>query len=200
MKTHALRVGILSLGLYMLCLAWRLTITDPAVMNFHLLSLKTLFPGFLGYDALSVIWGGILSFAYGFLGSLVFHSFHHGCCLPKEDKKKRDVLRDKNYLLFAGLFIVGLLFGMLLTGFNTGYANSYVKDSATMMKNNGSIMMQMGQMMMGAGTMMSDRGQKYSDTEMMQKGSEMMQKGQELQGSGSSMMERGTGMMQMMGQ
>lgn len=85
MKNHALRVGIFFGGLYVLCLFWRFTITDPEVMNFHLLSLKTLFPGFQGYDPFSILLGGLLSLVYGFVGSAAFHSFHDKCCIPHKD-------------------------------------------------------------------------------------------------------------------
>ena len=54
--------------------------SDPEVLRFHLLSLKTAFPGFQGYDAVSILWGGIMSFAYGFIFSAVFHALHKGCC------------------------------------------------------------------------------------------------------------------------
>jgi hypothetical protein len=53
--------------------------TDPAVMQFHLLALKTAFPGFTDFNAGSVIWGGIMSFVYGFIISVVFHSLHGNC-------------------------------------------------------------------------------------------------------------------------
>lgn len=199
MKTHALRVGLFFAGLYVLCLFWRLTMTDPAVMNFHLLSLKTLFPGFQGYDALSILWGGVLSFAYGFAGSWVFHSFHNECCVPVKDLKKDSPVKDMSaFVLPAAILIVGLALGMALSAINGSPTQGYAKESASMMKNNGSMMMQMGQMMMGGGGMMSDRGQKYGDTEMMQRGKEMMDSGQSAHGHGSTMKERGESMMQMM--
>jgi hypothetical protein len=50
---------------------------------FHLLSLKLSFPGFQGYDVGSVLWGGVLSFVYGFAGSVIFHTFHKECCKGK---------------------------------------------------------------------------------------------------------------------
>lgn len=77
---HAIKVGLFFIILYLACLLWRFVHADPAVLNFHLLSLKTLFPGFTGYTAGSIVWGGVMSFVYGFVGSLIFHSFHKGCC------------------------------------------------------------------------------------------------------------------------
>lgn len=77
---HAASVGLFIIVLYVLCLLWRLTITDPEVMKFHLLGLKTAFPGFQGFDVASMIWGGVLSFVYGFLASVAFHSLHRNCC------------------------------------------------------------------------------------------------------------------------
>lgn len=54
--------------------------TDPAVMQFHLLALKTAIPGFKGYDAFSILWGIILIFVYGFVASVIYHSLHLDCC------------------------------------------------------------------------------------------------------------------------
>lgn len=76
---HALGIGCFAVILYIACLLWRFTMTDPAVMQFHLLSLKTLFPGFTGFDLQSQVWGGALSFIYGFLISITFHSLHKNC-------------------------------------------------------------------------------------------------------------------------
>lgn len=78
-----MKVGTYLVLLYVVCLVWRITISDPAVMNFHLLALKVTFPGFQGYDALSILWGGILTFGYGIVGSLIFHSLHSDCCAKK---------------------------------------------------------------------------------------------------------------------
>ena len=71
---HAAFVGVFAIFLYAACLLWRFTMSDPAVMQFHLLALKTAFPGFSGFDTGSVILGGIISFIYGFIISVVFHS------------------------------------------------------------------------------------------------------------------------------
>lgn len=76
---HAVSVGVFAVLLYVACLLWRFTMTDPAVMQFHLLSLKTALPGFSGFGAGSVILGGVESFIYGFVISLVFHVLHANC-------------------------------------------------------------------------------------------------------------------------
>lgn len=76
---HAAMIGLFAVVLYAACLLWRFTMTDPAVMQFHLLALKSAFPGFSGYDAGSVVWGGVMSFIYGFIISFVFHSLHGAC-------------------------------------------------------------------------------------------------------------------------
>ena len=80
LSSHARTVGFTIVLLYILCLLYRVIMTDPAVANFHLLSLKTAFPGFQGYDVFSVIWGAVLSFIYGFVFSQVFHRLHKNCC------------------------------------------------------------------------------------------------------------------------
>lgn len=77
---HASMIGLLLIILYAFCLVWSLTMTDPEVMKLHLLNLKLVFPGFKGFDALSIIWGAILSFVYGFVGSTIWHSLHKNCC------------------------------------------------------------------------------------------------------------------------
>lgn len=53
--------------------------SDPEVMRFHLLALKTLFPGFKGFDIVSMILGGALSFIYGVLISYAYHALHGDC-------------------------------------------------------------------------------------------------------------------------
>ncbi len=77
---HAAAVGLFVVGLYVLCLVWRVLLTDPEVVRFHLLALKTTFPGFQGMDAASMLWGGVLSFVYGAVASVAFHGLHRGCC------------------------------------------------------------------------------------------------------------------------
>ncbi|MBI5654125.1 hypothetical protein HZC53_00505 [Candidatus Uhrbacteria bacterium] len=76
---HAVMIGVFAVFLYAACLLWRFTMTDPSVMQFHLLSLKTAFPGFSGFDAGSVIYGGVMSFVYGLIISLIFHGLHANC-------------------------------------------------------------------------------------------------------------------------
>lgn len=82
---HAFWVGVFFVLLYVICLVWpKIYPYGADVLAHHLLGLKLLFPGFQGYAVGSVIWGGVLSFVYGFVGSLVFHAFHGTCCQPKK--------------------------------------------------------------------------------------------------------------------
>lgn len=82
---HAAAIGIFAVLFYILCLIWRKFIpTDPELARLHLMFLKLSLPGFRGYDTASLIWGGLLSFVYGFIASLVFHALHRNCCGAKE--------------------------------------------------------------------------------------------------------------------
>lgn len=82
--SHAVRIGGFLVLLYILCLVWPMVYPYSAdVVAYHLLSLKLLFPGFGGYDIGSIVWGGAMSFVYGFVGSMLFHAFHNGCCKSK---------------------------------------------------------------------------------------------------------------------
>lgn len=81
---HAAAVGLFFIALYVLCLLWPNLLTDPEAVRLHLTSLKLLFPGFKGMDATSMLWGGVLSFVYGFVGSVAFHGLHKGCCGLKD--------------------------------------------------------------------------------------------------------------------
>jgi len=81
---HAATVGVFIMVLYILCLLWRFSMTDPAVANFHLLALKTAFPGFQGFDLLSMVLGAAISFIYGFIGSVIFHALHCNSCCEKK--------------------------------------------------------------------------------------------------------------------
>ncbi len=83
--SHAVHVGVFIVLLYATCLVWPLIYPYGAdVLVHHLLSLKLLFPGFMGYTVGSIVWGGVLGFVYGFVGSLVFHAFHNSCCVAKK--------------------------------------------------------------------------------------------------------------------
>jgi len=83
--SHAVRVGAFIVLFYVVCLVWPLIYPYSAdVLTHHLLSLKLLFPGFLEYTAGSIVWGGILSFIYGFVGSMFFHAFHASYCVSKK--------------------------------------------------------------------------------------------------------------------
>jgi hypothetical protein len=83
-SSHALRVGGFFVLLYVLCLVFSKIYPYGAdVLAYHLLSLKFLFPGFTDFTIGSIIWGGVLSFVYGFVGSMIFHAFHKDCCKGK---------------------------------------------------------------------------------------------------------------------
>lgn len=83
--SHALRVGGFFILFYVICLVWpKIYPYGADVLVHHLLSLKLLFPGFQGYGIGSVVWGGVLSFVYGFVGSLAFHGLHKECCNGKK--------------------------------------------------------------------------------------------------------------------
>ena len=202
MHKHALKIGVFAVALYLLCLLWKFTMTDPAVMNLHLLSLKSLFPGFSGYDAFSLLWGAILAFVYAYLASTAFHALHSDCCIQRnnqKDEKNKCLWDDKHIILVVAMLAIGVLIGFILSQSETPYMKRSFRDSTFMMRDGGSSMMQMGRMMMGKGRMMNERGEKYSDQEMMQKGKEMMDSGQIFERQGSSMMERGDAAKGMMG-
>lgn len=80
-SSHAARIGGFLVVLYAVCLIWPAVFPyEAAVREFHLLSLKLAFPGFQGMAVGSIIWGGVLSFVYGFVGSYIFHALHKNCC------------------------------------------------------------------------------------------------------------------------
>ncbi len=82
--SHAMRVGLFVLALYVICLVWPSIFPYSAdVLNYHLIALKLSFPGFQGFTLGSVVWGGVLSFVYGFVGSIIFHALHSDCCKGK---------------------------------------------------------------------------------------------------------------------
>lgn len=83
-QSHAVRVGGVFVVLYALCIAWPMIFPYAAdVQAFHLLSLKLAFPGFQGFALGSIVWGAVMSFAYGAIASTVFHAMHAGCCKAK---------------------------------------------------------------------------------------------------------------------
>lgn len=77
---HAALVGGVVVILYVLCLAYRVLLTDPQLVGLHQLSLRLWFPGFQGMDVASMLWGGLLSFVYGFVAAWIFHGVHKDCC------------------------------------------------------------------------------------------------------------------------
>lgn len=81
---HAVKVGSVFVVFFVLCLLWKFTIVDPAVAQMHLLNLKLALPGFQGYDAFSIFSGGVISFVYGFILSILFHWLHGDCCQTKK--------------------------------------------------------------------------------------------------------------------
>lgn len=83
-ESHACQVGIFFIVLYVLCIVWPMVYPYGAdVLAHHLLSLKLAFPGFQGYTVGSILWGSILSFAYGYVASIAIHSLHKDCCKGK---------------------------------------------------------------------------------------------------------------------
>ncbi len=84
LATHAATVGLMTILLFIACMFWKMTITDPVVEQFHMLGLKLVFPGFRGFDVASILWGMLLSFVYGFVVSFVFHVLHPDCCPVKK--------------------------------------------------------------------------------------------------------------------
>lgn len=83
LNRHAAHVGVFFVIIYAICLSWRFVLGIQPAQDLHELALKVAFPGFQGYDAASIIWGGVLSFVYGFLASQIFHRMHKNCCEPK---------------------------------------------------------------------------------------------------------------------
>ena len=77
---HAAYVGAVVVIFYVICLAYKLMITDPQLAALHLMNLKLWLPGFQGFDVGSMLWGGVLSFAYGFAAAWIFHGVHKDCC------------------------------------------------------------------------------------------------------------------------
>lgn len=200
MNTHALKVGAYLVLLYIACLLWRVLMIDPVVVNFHLLALKTAFPGFGGYDAFSIVWGALLSFGYGALGSYVFHSLHADCCRSKSSEKNREKesMNTATVLWVVAALIIGVALGLFFGRPSSPFSKEYLSGSATMMRGAGSSMQEFGEMMKSRGRMMQEWGGKYNDQDMMQQGRDMMERGEQHRGEGSDMMERGNGMMNMM--
>lgn len=200
MNIHALKVGAYIVILYVVCLLWRFVITDPAVANFHLLALKTVFPGFSGYTALSILWGVALSFGYGYVGSVIFHSLHNECCTSKHNGKKEGRASPNTMMLLwiVSAFVIGTTIGALVAQPATPLSKDYFTGSASMMRDQGLSILEFSDMMQTMGRMMQDRGGKYNDKEMMQQGSDMMERGEQFRKNGSDMMELGNGMMNMM--
>lgn len=84
LSKHARAVGEFVVVLYVICLLWKFLNTDPEIASFHLNALKLALPGFKGFDVLSILWGGVLSFVYGYAASRVFHWLHRDCCELKK--------------------------------------------------------------------------------------------------------------------
>lgn len=82
---HACLVSIFLIVLYVICLLWSSLLTDAEVIKLHTNLLKLALPGFKGYAAGSIIWGGVLVAIYGFMASLVIHKLHGNCCLGKTE-------------------------------------------------------------------------------------------------------------------
>lgn len=84
-SAHTVRVGGFFVLLYAICLLWPNVYAFSAdALAWHLTALQFTFPGFKDLTTESVLWGGVLSFVYGAVGSIVYHAFHNkGCCKGK---------------------------------------------------------------------------------------------------------------------
>lgn len=76
---HAVSIGVFAVFFYAICLLYGLTLGDPFLKQFHFASLQLALPGFTGYTFLSIIWGAALSFVYGFIISVLYHTLHKDC-------------------------------------------------------------------------------------------------------------------------
>ncbi|MBF8280246.1 MAG: hypothetical protein HW383_19 [Candidatus Magasanikbacteria bacterium] len=77
---HAAFLGFFIVILYVVCLVWGSFLSEPVLVELHTNLLKLAFPGFKGYDAMSLVLGGVLSFVYGFVAALICGGLHRGCC------------------------------------------------------------------------------------------------------------------------
>lgn len=77
---HAVRVGAFLVVLFIVCVFWGYLLSDPQAVAFHSGFLKAIFPGYSGVNAGSLALVAVLSFVYGFVGSIAYHGLHRGCC------------------------------------------------------------------------------------------------------------------------
>lgn len=77
-------IGVFLVLLYLLCLAWQYLLTDPAIQTLHVQLLMLTFPGFKGMTIGSMLWGGVLSFVYGWVGALIFRVVGNVSCQGKK--------------------------------------------------------------------------------------------------------------------
>ncbi len=64
-------IGIISVAFFLLCMAWGLVLTDPALKELHTNILRIVYPGF-AISSLGVILGIIESFIYGWIFGVLF--------------------------------------------------------------------------------------------------------------------------------
>ena len=66
--------GLVSVGLFALCVLWKFVLVDPALQQLHLQFLQVTFPGF-SFAIGGLIIGAVESFVYGFLLGILFKWF-----------------------------------------------------------------------------------------------------------------------------
>ena len=74
--------------------------TDAAVMNFHLLSLKTALPGFQGYDALSIVGERFLHSDMDSAVRTCFTHFIMGAAFPAPRKRTAPLNRPSKKIIW----------------------------------------------------------------------------------------------------
>ncbi|MEK7452740.1 MAG: DUF5676 family membrane protein [Patescibacteria group bacterium] len=66
-KAISLTAGFTASIIYLVCLAWSIFLTLPALKITHIQILEIIFPGFVWMSFGGFLWGLVLSFLYGFL-------------------------------------------------------------------------------------------------------------------------------------
>lgn len=73
-------LGYIFLTFFILCTIWsKVYPYEKEIFDLHMNLLKLTYPGFKGYDLMSLIWAGVLSFLYGYVISVICIHLHHGC-------------------------------------------------------------------------------------------------------------------------
>lgn len=77
-------IGLFLVIIYLFCLAWQFLLVDPAIQTLHVQLLMLTFPGFKAMTLGSMVWGGALSFVYGWVGALIYRSVVSISCKGKD--------------------------------------------------------------------------------------------------------------------